>query len=151
MVSIRRKDNNMKYQFIEVDEDTTKLKYKDKEFEFKKTVGLLEKLQKVNFNAKMSMMKTLKERGETANDYIVVRKEGNKTIEDKSNLVELEQYFIGLESSYIYDDICKEFTNMTFAELLVDIGLDLDVDAVKDFTLKLSTAITNQSKTPSQK
>ena len=83
--------------------------------------------------------------------YIVVRKEGNKTIEDKSNLVELEQYFIGLESSYIYDDICKEFTNMTFAELLVDIGLDLDVDAVKDFTLKLSTAITNQSKTPSQK
>ena len=97
------------------------------------------------------MMKTLKERGETANDYIVVRKEGNKTIEDKSNLVELEQYFIGLESSYIYDDICKEFTNMTFAELLVDIGLDLDVDAVKDFTLKLSAAITNQSKTPSQK
>ena len=41
--------------------------------------------------------------------------------------------------------------NMTFAELLVDIGLDLDVDAVKDFTLKLSAAITNQSKTPSQK
>ena len=40
---------------------------------------------------------------------------------------------------------------MTFAELLVDIGLDLDVDAVKDFTLKLSAAITNQSKTPSQK
>lgn len=141
----------MKYEFIKVDEDTTKLKYKDKEFTFKKTVGLLEKLQKVNFNAKMSMMKALKERGETANDYIVVRKEGNKTIEDKSNLVELEQYFIGLESSYIYDDICKEFTNMTFAELLVDIGLDLDVDAVKDFTLKLSTAITNQSKTPSQK
>lgn len=141
----------MKYEFIKVDEDTTKLKYKDKEFTFKKTVGLLEKLQKVNFNAKMSMMKALKERGETANDYIVVRKEGNKTIEDKSNLVELEQYFIGLESSYIYDDICKEFTNMTFAELLVDIGLDLDVDAVKDFTLKLSAAITNQSKTPSQK
>lgn len=141
----------MKYEFIKVDEDTTKLKYKDKEFTFKKTVGLLEKLQKVNFNAKMSMMKALKERGETANDYIVVRKEGNKTIEDKSNLVELEQYFIGLESSYIYDDICKEFTNMTFAELLVDIGLNLDVDAVKDFTLKLSTAITNQSKTPSQK
>lgn len=141
----------MKYEFIKVDEDTTKLKYKDKEFTFKKTVGLLEKLQKVNFNAKMSMMKALKERGETANDYIVVRKEGNKTIEDKSNLVELEQYFIGLESSYIYDDICKEFTNMTFAELLVDIELDLDVDAVKDFTLKLSAAITNQSKTPSQK
>ena len=39
----------MKYEFIKVDEDTTKLKYKDKEFTFKKTVGLLEKLQKVQF------------------------------------------------------------------------------------------------------
>ena len=44
----------MLFEFISIDDDTTKLKYKDKEFEFKKTVGLLEKLQKVNFNAKMS-------------------------------------------------------------------------------------------------
>ena len=92
------------------------------------------------------------ERGETANDYIVVKKEGNKTIEDKSNLVELEQYFLGLESAKIYDDICLEFTKMTFPELLVDIGIDYNsVEAVQDFTLKLSTAITNQQKTPSQK
>ena len=142
----------MLFEFIKIDDDTTKLKYKDKEFEFKKTVGLLEKLQKVNFNAKMSMMKSLKERGETANDYIVIKKEGSKTIEDKSNLVELEQYFLGLESQKIYDDICKQFTNMTFAELLVDIGVDYNsIESVQDFTLKLSTAITNQQKTPSQK
>ena len=142
----------MLFEFISIDDDTTKLKYKDKEFEFKKTVGLLEKLQKVNFNAKMSMMKSLKERGETANDYIVIKKEGSKTIEDKSNLVELEQYFLGLESQKIYDDICKQFTNMTFAELLVDIGVDYNsIESVQDFTLKLSTAITNQQKTPSQK
>lgn len=142
----------MLFEFISIDDDTTKLKYKDKEFELKKTVGLLEKLQKVNFNAKMSMMKSLKERGETANDYIVIKKEGSKTIEDKSNLVELEQYFLGLESAKIYDDICLEFTKMTFPELLVDIGIDYNsVEAVQDFTLKLSTAITNQQKTPSQK
>ena len=40
----------MKYEFIKLDDDTTKLKYKEKEFEIKKTVGLLQKLQKVNFS-----------------------------------------------------------------------------------------------------
>ena len=95
----------MKYQFIKVDDDTTKLKYKDKEFEIKKTVGLLEKLQKVNNKAKLSMMKALAEQGMTANDLIVERKEGNQTIVDKTNIVELEEYYLGVESQNIYDDI----------------------------------------------
>ena len=140
----------MKYEFIKVDDDTTKLKYKEKEFEFKKTVGLLEKLQSVNFNAKIKMMKSLKEQNMTSNDLIVVIKKDGKTIEDKSNLVELENYFIGIESASIYDEICQEFTGMSFAGLLVDIGLDTNnVEEIKDFTMKLSVAITNKDKTPS--
>lgn len=140
----------MKYEFIIVDEDTTKLKYKDKEFEIKKTIGLLEKLQKVNYNAKLEMMKALKERGETANDYIVKRMEGNKTYEDKSNLIELEQYFVGLESQKLYDDILKETTNMSYAELLVDIGVDYEnPEEVKKFTIELTKALTT-NKTPSE-
>ena len=139
----------MKYDFIKIDDDTTKLKYKDKEFTFKKTVGLLEKLQKVHNDAKISMMLHLKEKGLTANDLIVTTKKGGKTIEDKSNLVELENYFVGLESASIYDKICQDFTSMSFAELLVDIGIDVeDSEAIKDFTMKLSTAIMSQNKLP---
>ena len=138
----------MKYEFVKVDEDTSILKYKDKEFTFSKTVGLIEKLQNSNFAAKTNMMKTLKAKGETANDYIVIKHEGNKTIEDKSNLVELEHYFLGLERAKVYDEICQEFTNMTYTELMLDIGLDVtDVEQIKDFTLKLSVAITKTSET----
>jgi len=141
----------MRYQFVKVDDDTTKLKYKDKEFEIKKTVGLLEKLQKVNNKAKLSMMKALAEQGMTANDLIVERKEGNQTIVDKTNLVELEEYYIGVESQNIYDDILKESTGMTLAEILLDIDLDYnDKDVVKDFMVELTKAISITPKTPSQ-
>ncbi len=141
----------MKYQFIKVDDDTTKLKYKDKEFEIKKTVGLLEKLQKVNNKAKLSMMKALTEQGMTANDLIVERKEGNKTTVDKSNLIELEQYYIGVESQNIYDDILKESTGMNLAEILLDIDLDYnDQNVVKDFMVELTKAISITPKTPSE-
>lgn len=141
----------MKYEFVKVDDDTTKLKYKGKEFEIKKTVGLLEKLQKVNNKAKLSMMKALTEQGMTANDLIVERKEGNKTIVDKSNLIELEQYYIGVESQNIYDDILKESAGMTLAEILVDIDLDYnDQNVVKDFMVELTKAISITPKTPSE-
>lgn len=141
----------MKYEFIKIDDDTTKLKYKDKEFEIKKTVGLLEKLQNINYNAKLNMMKALKERGETANDYIVKRVEGNKTYEDKSNLVELEQYFVGIESQNIYDDIIKDTTGMSFAELLVDMEFDLENQTeLKQFMTDLTLAITMANKSPSK-
>lgn len=141
----------MKYEFIKVDDDTTKLKYKDKEFEIKKTVGLLEKLQKVNNKAKLSMMKALTEQGMTANDLIVEKKEGNKTIVDKSNLIELEQYYIGVESENVYDEILKESTNMTLAEILIDIDLDYnDQNVVKDFMVELTKSISITPKTPSE-
>lgn len=139
------------YEFIKIDEDTTKLKYKNKEFDIKKSVGLLQKLQSINNKAKISMMKALKEQDMTINDLTVVKKEGNKTIEDKSNLIELEQYYIGVESQNLYDDILKEATGMTLAEILVDIDLDYnDTEVVKDFMIELTKAITTPSKTPSQ-
>lgn len=139
------------YEFIKIDEDTTKLKYKNKEFDIKKSVGLLQKLQSINNKAKISMMKALKEQDMTINDLTVVKKEGNKTIEDKSNLIELEQYYIGVESQNLYDDILKEATGMTLAEILVDIDIDYnDTEVVKEFMIELTKAITTPGKTPSQ-
>ena len=136
----------MSYKFTKIDEDTTKLEYKDKSFEIKKTVGLLEKLQKVNYKAKISMMKHLKEEGMTSNDLIIKTTKNGKIYEDKSNLIELEQYFTGLESSKIYDEICQEFSKMTFAMLLLDVGIDTNNEnEVKDFTVELTKAVTIQA------
>lgn len=136
----------MSYKFTKIDDDTTKLEYKDKSFEIKKTVGLLEKLQKVNYKAKISMMKHLKEEGMTSNDLIIKTTKDGKIYEDKSNLIELEQYFTGLESSKIYDEICQEFSKMTFAMLLLDVGIDTNNEnEVKDFTVELTKAVTIQT------
>lgn len=137
------------YEFKEIDEDTTQLTYKDKKFDFKRTVGLVEKLQKVNNRAKIKMMNSLKEQGMTSNDLIVKTTKDGKLYEDKTNLVDLEEYFVGLESMAIYDEICKEFTGMTYAGLIVDIGLDADnQEQVKEFTVQLSRAIMKPSETP---
>lgn len=136
----------MSYKFTKIDDDTTKLEYKDKSFEIKKTVGLLEKLQKVNYKAKISMMKHLKEEGMTSNDLIIKTTKNGKIYEDKSNLIELEEYFTGLESAKIYDEICQEFSKMTFAMLLLDVGIDTNNEnEVKDFTVELTKAVTIQT------
>lgn len=136
----------MSYKFTKIDDDTTKLEYKDRSFEIKKTVGLLEKLQKVNYKAKISMMKHLKEEGMTSNDLIIKTTKDGKIYEDKSNLIELEEYFTGLESSKIYDEICQEFSKMTFAMLLLDVGIDINNEnEVKDFTVELTKAVTIQT------
>lgn len=141
----------MKYEFIKVDEDTTKLKYKDKEFEIKKDIGLLQKLQSLNSKARILMMNDLKKEGMTTNDLVVVKKEGNKTIEDKSSLIELEEYYTGVASQTLYDEILKEATGMNLAELLVDMELDYtDKATLEVFMTELTKSISVSGKTPSQ-
>lgn len=141
----------MKYEFIKVDEDTTKLKYKDKEFKIKKDIGLLQKLQSLNSKARILMMSDLKKEGKTTNDLVVVKKEGNKTIEDKSSLIELEEYYTGVASQTLYDEILKEATGMNLAELLVDMELDYtDKTTLEVFMTELTKSISVSGKTPSQ-
>mgnify|MGYP003300910959 CR=1 FL=1 len=95
------------------------------------------------------MMFSLKEQGMTSNDLILKTVKNGKTYEDKSNLVELEQYFAGLESTLIYDEICNEFTKMSLAQLFLDVGIDTtNENEVKNFTVDLTKAIT-KTDTPS--
>ena len=59
------------YEFIEVDKDTTKLKYKDKEFLIKRDVGLLKDLQSINVKAKRRMVMELAKEGLTTKDLVI--------------------------------------------------------------------------------
>ena len=139
----------MKYEFNKIDDDTTELKYKDNTFIIKRTVGLLQKLQSINYKSKIAMLKALKEEGMTPNDLVVVKVEGGKTYEDRTSADALEEYFRGIESQKIYDEICLEYTHKTYAELLVDIGIDINnAEEIKNFTLKLSTSVVSDNKSP---
>lgn len=113
----------MKYEFIKKDEDTTILKYKDKEFSFTKDVALMTKLQNINFDARNQMVMDLAKNGMTIDDLKVIKKENGKRYEDERNIREMENNYILKTSLKLFDDISRENTTMTMTELASDIGL----------------------------
>ena len=141
----------MKYEFIKIDDDTTELKYKDKAFTIHKDIELLKDLQGINFRAKARMMAELKKMGMTASDLIVVTKNGNKTTEDRSDLLELEEYCLSIEAEKMYDNITMKYTNMTLAQLLTDIGISLSTESkeeIEEFSNYLNLAIVGKTESP---
>ena len=55
----------MKYKFEKIDDDITKLSYKNKEFEIKRDVELTSKLQSVYMKARTKMMIDFSKQGVT--------------------------------------------------------------------------------------
>lgn len=125
----------MKYEFIKIDEDTTKLKYKDKEFLIKKDIDLLKRLGSIHQKAKTMMFVALTKEGISAKDLEITKQEGNKTIVDKSNQIALENYYLDLAAAEVLNDIAVKYTKMNIDKLIVDIGLE-DNDSAK-FTYDL--------------
>ena len=139
----------MKYKFEKIDDDTTKLSYKDKEFEIKRDVELTSKMQGVYMKARTKMMVDLSKQGITKKDLVIERKEKGKTYYDNSNLNELEKYYTEMAFLEIYDEISKEATGMIFQELILDIGLNENES--EEFGLEFSNALLGKQKTPSEK
>lgn len=141
----------MKYQFIEKDEDTTILKYQDKEFEIKRDVELQTKVQSVHSKARTKMFIELTKQGIKKEDLIIKEIKNGKTYEDNSNLQEVEKGYIEIETLNLMDEISKKYTNMTFSELIIDIGLsENNYEEIENFTKDFTLAIRGNSKTPSK-
>lgn len=139
----------MKYKFEKIDDDITKLSYKDKEFEIKRDVELTSKLQSVYMRARTKMMLELSKEGITKKDLVIERKANGKTYYDNSNINELEKYYTEMAFLEIYDDISKKATGMIFQELVLDIGLNENES--EEFGLEFSNALLGNTKTPSEK
>ena len=138
----------MKYKFEKIDDDTTKLSYKDKEFEIKRDVELTSKMQGVYMKARTKMMIDLSKQGITKKDLTIERKENGKTYYDNSNLTELEKYYTQMAFLEIYDDISKNVTGMIFQDLILDIGLK--ESETEQFGVDFSNALLGKVKTPSE-
>ena len=134
----------MKYEFKKVDSDTTLLTYKDKQFEIKKDVELLSKMEELQVRAKRRMIADLAKDGLTVNDFQVERKEGNKTYVDKSNLISLQQDYLDIVSNEILSEIAMKYTNMSLVDLLKDVEInisDLGISEQKKFIQDFLTSI----------
>ena len=114
----------MKYEFVKVDDDITKLKYKDKEFEIKKDVSLMKKMQSIPVIAKTKMMVDLSKQGITTKDLVVVSKDKDKTFYDNSNIQELEEAYYNQASVDIIDELCTKCFGLGLVELIQDIDLN---------------------------
>lgn len=139
------------YKFTKIDDDTTELKFKDKAITIKRNIEILSELQTINFRAKARMMSELKKMGLTVNDLKIVHTEGNKTIEDNSQLVELEKDCLGIEAQRLYNDIIEKLCNMSLVQLFEEVGISLDNEKeITKFTTELNKAIVGTPGTPSQ-
>lgn len=139
----------MKYEFIEKDKDTSILKYKDKEFSFKRDIDLQTKVQGVHSKAKTKMFIELTKEGIKKEDLIITTTKNGKTYEDNSNLLEIEKSYVELAFLDLMDEICKKYTGMMFANLCDDIGIN-DKNSMEQFTTDLALAIKGKDKTPSK-
>lgn len=141
----------MKYQFIEKDKDTTILKYQDKEFQIKRDVELQTKVQSVHSKARTKMFIELTKQGIKKEDLIIKEIKNGKTYEDNSNLQEVEKGYVEIETLNLMDEISKKYTNMTFSELIIDIGLsENNYKEIENFTKDFTLAIRGNIKTPSK-
>lgn len=138
----------MKYKFEKIDNDTTRLSYKEKEFKIKRDVELTKKIQGIYMKARTKMMVDLAKEGITKKDLVIERKENGKTYYDNSNITEIEQNYIQMASLDLYNEICKSSTDMAIDELMEDIGLN--ENEAEKFGNEFSLAIQGKTKTPSK-
>ena len=130
----------MKYEFVKVDEDTTLLKYKEKEFKFVKDISLMVRLQSVNFNARNNMIIDLAKKGLTTDNLIIKRVENGKKYEDQTSVRAMENNYLIKETLDLFNEICEKYTKMDLQELMDDIGITEEEES-KVFCAKLKEVI----------
>lgn len=144
----------MKYEFVKIDSDTTELRYKDKIFTIRKDIDLEKRIQESIPRARILMNAELSKMGMTKKDLIIERHEGDKTFYDNSNIMDAEEQFQAVATMQVFDEIINKCCGMTLAELMQDIGLDVN-EANKEneqFGIDLTNAFTGreQNKFPSK-
>ena len=120
----------MQYSFENIDIDTYKLVYTNKNNEkvektFKRTIEMAEKLDSVVAVARINMFATLSKMGMTKDNLIVKKKDGKgHVIYDESNYIEFEKKYIEEQTGITVDEIIKECFGMGLVDLMVDMGVD---------------------------
>lgn len=121
----------MKYEFIRLDDDNIKLKYKDKEFDFKINVKLISEMQQIVMKSRIKMIQDFAKNGLSVKDLTIEVKKDGKTYYDNSNKLELEQVYQEQEYLAFFDEKCQEIFGMDLNTLIADIGLTEEQETEK--------------------
>ena len=130
----------MKYQIIKNDLDDYTLSYKDKVFNYKSDVELTSKLQEAPKKARIKMLTDLANEGVSLKKFTIEEKKDGKTYLDNTNKNELEKTYIGEAMLEVIDNTCKKVFDMTFSELMLDIGVETQEEQDK-FASELGSSL----------
>lgn len=120
----------MKYNFS-CENDNVTLKYKDKEFTFKRDVKLISELQGLVMEARQRMIEDYAEKGKSIKSLTIETKKDGKTYYDNSNKNELEKIYQEKVTIEFYNNKCIELFGMDLANLMQDIGLTTEDEGSK--------------------
>ena len=147
-----------KYEFKKITLDEYKLVIENKEYPFKRTIEMGEKVQGITASARIKMLKELTKMGLTKNDLIIKKDLGNgKTVYDETNYQEFEKKFIEEETLQVANDLMESCFKMTTTKLFEELGINVNSEINEDeangimmFTQKFITIISKEEKdTPS--
>lgn len=113
-----------KYEIIKDGLDNYILKYKDKEINFKSSVGIVNKLQESIKKARMNLVMDLAKEGKTIKDLIVETEKDGKIIQDHSNKDFIEEGYIQQAQTEAFNEVVKEMLGSSLEELIIDMGLN---------------------------
>ena len=133
LYDIFRGGNMVEKQFkiSQIDEDTYKVisLVNGKELEFKKNVELARKLSNVNADARIKMIKYMKESGITKDDLIEKRNRNGKIYYDETNYRMLEQGFITDNALELARNIFKTLFDMQAEEAIIYLEISSDKES----------------------
>lgn len=147
------------YKFKKIDGDKFTLMYGKKQIEFTRTIKTANRLQSIDSEARFRVMEELTKQGYTMNNnpFVIVKKEGNKTIRDESNLNYLIEKEKETTTAIIITELIQDTFGMDFDTLIPEIGIDVSdqeeiLKFVQEFAFILRNGETSDTvKTPSPK
>lgn len=109
------------------------LEYKDKMLPFHSNVGMVNTLQEAIKNARLRMIKELKDKGMSLSDLTTKKEENGKIIYDNTDRQYIEEVYINEEYQKALAKIIQDTFNMNYLDLLNDIGLETEEESKEFF------------------
>lgn len=142
-------ENVKQFKIEQVDEDSYKVKslVNDKELVFKKNVELSRKIQSVNANARLNMIKWMKSEGLKKTDLIETINKNGKVIYDETMYRDVERGFIEDEAKKLSSQIFNIIFNKTIEEAILELNITDENEGYR-FGVEIRNVLSD--KTPSE-
>lgn len=118
-------ENVKQFKIEQIDEDSYKVKslVNGNELAFKKNIELSRKIQSVNANARLNMIKWMKSEGIKKSDLIETTNKNGKVIYDETMYRDVERGFIEDEAVKLSSQIFNIIFNKSIEEVMLELSI----------------------------